>query len=368
MRTLANRPTTVQEKLIELLGVKEDPSVSILVNKDVASPRNEKFRLAVKNSVKKAIDTLEERGYDKRLVRRFEERLNLLEETIRYEHDFQSVIIFMSPQREELLLLPFEVQTRVVVDDSFEIRDLLRTVNRSFRYDVVVLSYKRTLFFNGYHDLLQKVENDAIPKGVEHYMETYIGRKDDPAKAEMEALKLYVNDVDHFIRTYTEMHDPLIVMGDEKLVGYFRNKTKRPDKILAEIRGSYDDAPLSEIRERINAKLEEYIRLRDQRLLERVRPDIDRLGYVSGIQEAWTVAAMKEARIMLVEQGYREEGYSVKDGLFLIFSKPEDEEYDYHADAVDDLAEMVMIQGGEVYFVTPGLLEKYDRILITTKY
>ena len=103
--------------------------------------------------------------------------------------------------------------------------------------------------------------------------------------------------------------------------------------------------------------------------MERIQPDIDRLSYVSGVQEAWTVAAMKEARILLVEKGYSVEGYSFKNGLFLAFSEPvEEKEYDYHADAIDDLAEMVLLQGGEVYFVSPGLLEKYDKIIETTRF
>ena len=368
MKNYANKAFTIQEKLIELLGIKEDPSVSIIVNKETASPRNEKFRLEVKNAVKQAIEKLRENGYDKRMVADFEKRLTAIENTIVYEYDFQSVALFISPVREELLVLPFEVKNKVIVDNSFEIRDLLRAVNRSFQYNVIILSKKQTAFYNGYHKLLQKVEEVDLPEGVEYYLANRVNIVNDPAKAEAKALELYVNDVDHFIRLHTEMHTPLIVMGDEKLVAYFKNKTKRPDKILAVIYGSYDDERTSVISNKINEKLQEYIDIRDKQLLERIKPDIDRLSYVSGIQESWTVAAMKEARILLVEEGYKTEGYSVKDGLFLIFSKPEDEECEYHADAVDDLAEMVLLQGGEVYFVKQGLLKDYDHIIETTRF
>jgi len=58
MDKLANKALTVQEKLIDLLGVKEDPSVSVIVNKEEASPRNEKFRILVKNSIKEALHKL----------------------------------------------------------------------------------------------------------------------------------------------------------------------------------------------------------------------------------------------------------------------------------------------------------------------
>ncbi len=369
MKVLANKALTVQEKLVELLGLSEDPSISIIVNKETASPRNEKFRIAVKNAVKEAVQKLKDKDYDKRLVANIEERLQKIEEGIIYENDFQAVVIFISPMREELLLLPFEVDNKVVVDNTFEIRDLLRTVNRSFQYDVIILSKKKTAFYNGYLDKLQKVENSELPEGVEYYLANRIGKKEDPAKAETEAIKLYVNDVYDFVRIYTDMNTPLIVMGDEKLISYFKNKFKHPEKILATIHGSYDNERTSVISEKINEKLDEYIKIRDKQLLEKIQPDIDRLNYVSGIQEVWTVAAMKEARILLVERGYSVEGYSIKNGLFLVFSEPvEEKEYDYHADAIDDLVEMVLLQRGEVYFVSPGLLEKYDKIIETTRF
>jgi len=77
---------------------------------------------------------------------------------------------------------------------------------------------------------------------------------------------------------------------------------------------------------------------------------------------------MKEARILLTERGYRVEGYSTKDGLFLTFDPEFAPGGDYHEDAIDDLAEMVLAQGGEAYFLAPGKLEKFDRILLTTRF
>ena len=367
MKDYKNKPFSVQEKLVKLLGVKEDPCVSIIVNKDAPSPRNEKFQIAVKNGIKQAIQKLQEKQYDKRLVKQFEDELYKIFDTIKFERDFQGVAIYLSPSYQDVITLPFEVKNNVVVDNTFEIRPLLRAVNRMFQYDVILLSKKKTRYFNGFHKYLQEVFSSDIPEGVDYYFNLRVKEREDPGKRESEAMRLYVNDIDKFLRLYSDIHTPLIVMGDKKLVAYFRNNTKRPKKILAEITGSYDDERLSVIQDKIREKLSEYIQLRDKQLLERIQEDIDAYNYVSGVQEVWTAAAMKEARILLVEQDYKVEGYSVKDGLFLLLVKPDDEEYDYHEDAIDDLAEMVLMQGGEVYFVGKGLLEKYDHILLTLR-
>ncbi len=367
MRNLENKAITLQEKLVELLRVKEDPAVSIILNNDAPSARNEKFKVALKDAIKEAVKKLEESGYDKRIVRSLEDKMNKLEEKVFYENISKALVMFVSPNYEDVLDIPFPVQNKVIVDNSFEIRDLLRTVNRLFQYDVILLSKKKTRFFNAFHDTLIEVNSSDIPEGMEYYLENKINQKEDPGKQESEAMRLYVLDVDKFLRVYTDMYTPLIVMGDKKLVSYFKNNSKRPAKILDEIYGSYDDSRLSEIQKKVVEKLNEYISKRDDELLERVQPDIDRYSYVSGIQESWEVAAMKEARIMLVEQGYKLEGYSINDGLFIVFDKPESGEYEYHADVIDDLAEMVLLQGGEVYFLSPGKLEKYDKILVTTR-
>ncbi len=367
MKDFKVKTFTVQEKLVRLLGVNEDPCVSIIVNKNAPSPRNEKFRISVKNAIKTAIDELKNRGYDKRLIEKFSKRLYEILEELKFERDFQGVVIFLSPSYEEVITLPYEVKDKVVVDNTFEIRDLLFTLNRMFQYDVILLSKKKTRYFNGFSKYLQEVFSNDIPEGMDYFLEYKVSEKIDPAKREAEAMRLYVLAVDQFLRLYSDLHTPLIVIGDKKLVGYFHNNTKRPQKILGEIYGSFDDERVSVIRERVNEKLSEYMDLRDKQLLERIKDDIDRYNYVSGIQEVWTAAAMKEARILLVEQNYHVQGYSVDNGLFLLLVKPDDEEYDYHADAVDDLAEMVLKQGGEVYFVKDGLLKDYERILLTLR-
>ncbi len=367
MKNLENKAISLQEKLVELLRVKEDPAVSIILNNDAPSVRNEKFKVALKDAIKEAVNKLENGGYDKKIIRTLEDKMNRLEEKIYYENISKALVMFVSLHQEDILDIPFNVQNKVIVDNSFEIRDLLRAVNRLFKYDVILLSKKKTRFFNAFHDTLIEVSGQNIPEGMQFYLENKINQKEDPGKQEAEAMRLYALEVDKFLRLYTDLHTPLIVIGDKKLIAYFKNHTKRPTKILDEIYGSYDNARLSEIREKVIEKLSEYIAKRDDELLERVQPDIDRYSYVSGIQESWEVAAMKEARIMLVEQGYKLEGYSINDGLFIVFDKPESVEYEYHADIIDDLAEMVLLQGGEVYFLSPGKLEKYDRILVTTR-
>ena len=367
MESYTKQRITIKEKFIKLLGVKDDPCVSVIIKKDAPSPRDEKFRIAVKNAVKQAIEKLKEKDYPRKLVEQFSEKLMKTAEELKYERGFQAVAIFLSPSYEDVITLPYEVKNKVVVDNTFEIRDLLRTLNHSFQYNAIILSKKKTRFFEGFSKDLQEVIDSNIPEGVDYYFNLRVSKDIDPAKREAEAMKLYVKELDDFLRLYSDMHTPLIVLGDKKLVGYFRNHTKRPKKILAEIYGSYDDERVSVIRDKINEKLSEYIKLFEQQLLERIQDDIDAYNYVSGIQEVWTAAAMKEARILLVEQGYKVEGYSVKDGLFLIFTKPEGEESDYHEDAVDDLAEMVLLQGGEVYFVSEGLLKDYDRVLLVLR-
>ncbi len=367
MRNLANKPTRLQETLVELLRIKEHPCISIIVRNDNPSTYNEKLRISVKTEIKKALDLLEENKYDKNITAEFENILTDLEEEIQYENYFNGLGIFVSQKVREIVYFPFDVTPKTIVDDSFEIRDLLMTVNRTFQYDVIILSKKRTRFLNGFGFDLREINHPDIPGGATDYLESKKYKTFDPGKTESVAMLQYVKDLDHFLRIYSGLSSSLILMGDIKLVSYFRNNTKNPGKIKAVIEGSYDDLKISEIQKVIKSKLQEIISRWEDEILNRVKKDIDALNYVSGIQEVWTAAAMKEGRILLTEREFKVEGWSTNNNLFIRFDKPEDEESNYHQDVVDDIVEMVLLQGGESYFLSPGKLKNFDKILLTLR-
>ncbi len=365
---LANKAFGLQEKLVELLQIKESPCISIIKQNDSPSINNEKLRLEVKNGIKKALEDLESQGYDKRLIKKLEERMLHVETSVQYNNYLRGVGLFVSANIAEVLYFPMQVKPKVIVDDSFEIRDLLLHVNRTFQYDVLVLNKKKTRFFNGFGKDLHEVLSSEIPEGVEDFLERENKAGKDPGKTESIAIEKYVRALNHFLRLYAPMQMPLILMGDVKLLGYFQKYAKRPNKIIGKIEGSYEDARVSEISEKINRQLQEFSEQWENQLLENIKDDIDRMKYVSGVQEVWQAVAMKEARILLTERGYRVEGYSTKDGLFLVFDPDFAPEGDYHEDAVDDLVEMTLAQGGESYFLSPGKLDKFDRMLLITRF
>ena len=367
MENLANRATSLQETLIELLRVREHPCVSIILRNDNPSVYNEKLRISVKSEIKNALNLLKEQNFGKELIEEFENILSDVEEDVNYENYFKGLGIFVSQKVREIVYFPFDVNPKTIVDDSFEIRDLLMTVNRTFQYDVIILSKKKTRFLNGFGFDIREINHPDIPDGAIDYLESKKYKTYDPGKTESVAMTQYVKDLDHFVRIYSDRSTSLIVMGDVKLVSYFKNNTKAPNKIKAVIEGSYDDLRISEIQKIISEKLEEIISGWEDELLEKVQKDIDSLNYASGIQEVWTAAAMKEARTLLTEREYKVEGWSTNNNLFIRFDKPENEESDYHQDVVDDIVEMVLLQGGESYFLSPGKLEKFDKILLTLR-
>ncbi len=367
MKNLANKPTNLQETLIELLRIDEHPCISIILTNENPNVYNEKLRIGFKLQIKTALELLEKKRIDKKIIARFEEIFYELKEEIKYENYFKGVGIFVSRNVKEIVYFPFDVKPKTIVDDSFEVRDLLMTVNRMFNYDVIILSKKNTRFLNGFGFDLQEINNADIPEGMNEYLESKKNKVIDPGKNETVALNQYVKDLDHFFRVYSDRTTPLIVLGDVKLISYFKNTTRNPDKIKAVIEGSYDRIKVSEIKEKLENKLKEIILLWEDSLLERIKDDIDNMNYVSGVQEVWTAAAMKEGRILLTAIDYKTEGWSTNNNLFIRFDKPEDEESDYHQDAVDDIVEIVLKQGGESYFVGSGKLAKYDNILLTLR-
>ncbi len=364
---LANQKFGLQEKLVELLNVKETPSVSILVPND--EPQSaEKLRIQIKDDIKNAILELKQMHLDKKLILALEKRLHKGADFIRYQKQFRSLGLFVSNNTLEVIYLPVMIEHKVIVDHSFEIRDILLSVNRTFHYDVLLLNKKKTRFFNGFGQNLQELDSSDIPSGVDEYFNKEKSSGGDTSKKDLIATQHYIKALDYFLRVHTSPSIPLILIGDVKLLSYFKKYTRKPVKVLGEIQGSFHRENLLEIKQIIQPSLKDFQEKWENQLIESMKDEIDHLRYVSGIQEVWEAAAMNEARILILEKGYKQEGYSTQNGLFFVFDKKYAPQGQYREDAVDDIIEMVLGQGGESYFVAPGKLKAFDRIFLNTRY
>jgi len=85
---------------------------------------------------------------------------------------------------------------------------------------------------------------------------------------------------------------------------------------------------------------------------------------VVGFNKVWDEAVHHHGILFVVEKDYRYSGYSAsKEEIVSQYIAPF-ARYSYIKDAVDDIIEKVLENGGDVEFVDKGVLKNYGRIAL----
>src|SRR5262249_39578704 len=101
--------------------------------------------------------------FSKREVAPLIERLNALVEAIDYNDTLDGLVLAVNRDMAREYVLPFSLDERVVVDETFFTRDLVRALNRMRRYWVLSLSEQPTRLFTATRADLEEVTTGGFP-------------------------------------------------------------------------------------------------------------------------------------------------------------------------------------------------------------
>ena len=137
--------------LKELKDVTSDNCVTIILNTHRTKPDNQKDPLALKNLIKEAEQRLSV-DRNKKDVQGLIQRLTELEAKIDHSHNLESLILFVNEDIAEYTRLPIPVEDRVVIDQTFATRDLIRGLHLDSGYYVLVLSQQKVRLIEAFND------------------------------------------------------------------------------------------------------------------------------------------------------------------------------------------------------------------------
>src|SRR5215510_9475882 len=132
--------------LHELQGVHSYPCLTITLPTHRTSPDNKQDPIRVKNLVTEGTNRLLGE-FSKREVAPLIDRLNTLVAAIDYANTLDGLVLAVNRDMAREYVLPFTLNERVVVDDTFFTRDLVHALNRTQRYWVLSLSEQPTRLY-----------------------------------------------------------------------------------------------------------------------------------------------------------------------------------------------------------------------------
>lgn len=372
--------TFTEKKLLNLRKGKGNICVSIIIPTHRTFPDRKSDVLILRRAINKA-EQLLQNNYPADIAVSLMNTLDTLLEQVDFNHNEDGLGLYVSSDNHFLAKFPFPVKEKVVVGNSFQIRDVLYKANYSDPYYVLLLAENEARLFNGSWNELEEINDNSFPMEYEdEYHYDPPGRsisssgqfhiknlEKDKSKLEVARYKDFFQNVDKSLSRYLLNNEPLIILGAEKQLAMFENVSTQKNSLAEKINGSYTHFNIKQLSDLVSPVIFGYLQNERAKLFEEFKVKVGQQLATSGIEDIWNIAREGKAFKLIVEKDYHCPGFlDVNTNRFSL--RPPAGTHITLTDAVDDLMELVFEKGGMVFFVDNGLLKDYHRMVLITRY
>ena len=361
--------TVVSPQIREVVeSMQYRPCVTIIMPFEPKMEVKSEMKLRIKYAGNQAIRDIRQ-NYQDDLADQVIHKLRSIENDLDYSTYRKSVAIFLSPVFKKVIYLDFQVQQTTIVDRSFHIRDILAAKSEEFQSLVVVLSAVSSKIFlrtnSGFSRLAanyqEHIPHPDLPERVADFST--------PMKKKETELKRFLRYSDNVLGSL--FHDypfPVFVMAAKEVAGYFTKLTKNSRDIVSVIHGNFEDSTLCEIEVALQSAIKDWKRIKTINILNQIGKAADSGRLTCGIEDVWKQAFRRNSKLLVVEKNFSCGADQGKRKDLISRSEKSYHRFSYIRDAVDDLIESVLEQGGDVEFVEGDVLSDFDHICLIQYY
>lgn len=361
----------ISSEIREVMGaVHYRPSVSIILPFEPKMNLKTELMYSLKMAVKRVEEELQA-TYPGELSAIVMAKLNTLVKNLNFNTYKKSIALFVSPVFEKVLYLDVPVEEKVIVDESFEIRDLVYSKKQMHKYLVLLLSGKESRMYLGNSGDLVRIISDRperIDAFINHVPERVANFSDVSERRDV-LMKKFLYHIDHSLDIVLNAYPlPLFVVGTERILGHFKQITRHEKAIVEIIHGNYEESSPSQLKDVLQPYINDWKKVKEKDLLNRIEEAAGKKKLAVGMQAVWQDASHKKGQLLIVEKNYMFPAqHSSSDDVIEKLEAPYNRFF-YIKDAVDDVMERVLDNGGDVEFVDEGLLKAYEHIALINYY
>lgn len=346
------------------------PAISIIM------PFEPKMSLKTElvHSLKTAADKVERellKNYPDEMGRLVMKKLRAILKDLNFNTHKKSIAIYVSPVFEKALYLDIAVEEKIMVDDSFEIRDLVYSKKQLHKYLILLLSKKESRIYLGNSVTFVRILSNA-PESVYAYVNEVperVANFSDIQERKQIVMEKFLHHIDKSLDIILNAyHLPLFVMGTKKILGHFKKITKHAGAVIEYVNGNYEEATSEELKDILEPYIADWKKVKYKDLLNQIEDAVGKKKLAVGMQDVWREAMNHKGRLLVVEKNYM---YAASHGSSeeTIYEAVEPyNKFSYIKDAVDDVMEKVLENGGDVEFVDKDLLKDYHHIALVQYY
>jgi Bacterial archaeo-eukaryotic release factor family 3 len=362
--------TTMTPELRELIeAVHYRPAVSIIM------PFEPKMGLKTElmQSLKFAADKVElelQENYPDEMSTLVMQKLKGIFKNLNFNTHKKSIAIYVSPVFEKVLYLDIAVEEKIIVDESFEIRDLVYSKKQLHKYLVLMLSANESRIYLGNTETFVRiVSNTSQSVAFENDAPERVANFSDVADRKQILMNKFLHHIDNGLDIILNAyHLPLFVLGTDKIAGHFKKLTKHASAVIEYVHGNYEEATTDELKKILQPYISDWQKVKQKDLLNQLEEAAGKNKLATGMKEVWREAMNQKGRLLVVEKNYMFAAeHGSKEGIIYKAIEPYNK-FSYIKDAVDDVMEKVLENGGDVEFVDESVLKDYNHIALVQYY
>jgi hypothetical protein len=286
---------------------------------------------------------------------------------INYNTYKKSIAIYVSPVFEKILYLDITVDEKIIIDESFEIRDLVYSKKQLHKYLVLLLSSTESRIYLGNSTTFITIVSSkaAAVNSPGHELPERVANFSDKAEQKEIMLHKFLHHIDNTLDIILKAYRlPVFVLGTQRIAGHFRQLTKHAGSVIEFVHGNYEEATQAELKTVLEPFINDWKKVMQIDLMNQLDEAAGKKKLSIGMKDVWREAMKRNGRLLLVEKNYMYAAeYGSSDEVINKAMEPYNR-FSYIKDAVDDVIEKVLENGGDVEFVDEGVLKDHQQIAL----
>ncbi len=355
--------------LKKIKDIKSEDCISIVLNTHRSKPDYLKDEIQLKNLIKVAESKLAEK-HDKKATEKFVQEINSLAKNIDHGHNLESLLLFINVTEgiSEYVRLPVAVKDRVVIDDTFATRDLIRYLNSETNYLVLILSQEKARLIEVLNDnLVQEFKAPFPYVNRQFYAKNKTEHVD--ASKQTSLVAEFFNQVDKEVNIVRKTRKlPVLVCSvEENYFEYLKIVDDKPSVFDFFINTNQISKKGTAIAKASWEVMEGYVRQKNESRKEELLKAVSENTFLSDTNEIWR--AINEGRIqtLFIEEGLFQKAIMTPEKITYL-DKNDDDANNVVDDIYDDMIEVNMDFGGDVVFLPKGELKDFNGFGAITRF
>ena len=355
--------------------------VTVIVPTHQLSPERRVDGLEVEKAIRRAKEYLSN-SYSEKEISPLLSSLDELYSSIDFNHNAMGIGLFVSAEVRQLVNFLFPVKEKIVISDSFHLRDILYQDNYTIPYFALHLSENEVKLYQGSLTSLLEIKDNIFPMKNEDQYEyshptrgsSYFGNsftkefeKDKSILQEMR-YESFLSHVDRELNRYLVNAVPLVIIGATKDLSYFKIKSHHANHIAGHVHGNYSYDSVNELGRLTWKTVKDFLDHAKEKTIRELQEKIGQGHGVAGIDAVWKAAYEGRGLRLLVEKDFSLPGFFTSGDDYHLHLHPPQQPHHIVTDVINKLVDLVLDKKGDVIVVENGLLDDYQKIGLITRY